>query len=133
VPLQVWSGPQGSRKLRFPDYNQCYMDSLHFNIYSPHYRHGTWTAYTSTFTLHTTAMLHGQPTLQHLLSTLPPCYMVSLHFNIYSPQYRHVTWTAYTSTFTLHITAMLHEQPTLQHLLSTIPPCYMYRKDENKS
>jgi hypothetical protein len=56
----------------------------------------------------TTAMLHGQTTLQHLL------------FN-----YRQATWTAYNSTFNLHITAMLHGQPTLQHLFSTLPPSYI--------
>jgi hypothetical protein len=84
-------------------------------IYSEHYRHSTWTAYTATFILQITAMLNGQPTPQHLLCTLTPCYMDSLHYNIYSPHYRHATWTAYTSTFILYITTILHGQPTIQH------------------
>ena len=57
--------------------------------------------------------VRGQPTFQHLLSTLLPCYMDSLHLNIYSSDFRHATWTTYISTITLQIPAMLHGQPTL--------------------
>jgi len=30
VPLQVWSGPEGSRKLRFPDYMTTAQDGVKF-------------------------------------------------------------------------------------------------------
>ena len=83
----------------------CYMDSLHFNIYSPD-----------------SLMLHGQPTYQHLLLRCPPCCMNTQHFNIYSSDSLHATWTAHHSTYTLHINAMLQLQPTFQHLLFTLPP-----------
>jgi len=65
-------------------------------------------------------MLHGEPTLQHLLNIFPPCYMDSLHFNIFSADYRHANWTAYISTFTLQNHAMLHEQPKFHHLLAKL-------------
>ena len=48
------------------------MDTQHIYFYSSDYRHATWTAYHSTFTLHINAMLHVQPTFQHLPFTLPP-------------------------------------------------------------
>ena len=85
-------------------------------------RHATWTAYISIFTLLVLAMLHGQPTYQHLLLRCLPCCMDTQHFNIYSSGSRHATWNAYHSTFTLHINAMLHVQPTFQHLLFTLTP-----------
>ena len=88
-------------------------------------QNATWTAYIPTFTLQIPAMLHGQPTFQHLLCRFPPCYMDSLHLNIYSVDSLHATWTtfsfniysadslnatwtAYISTFTLQISAMLN-------------------------
>ena len=68
-------------------------------------------------------MLHGQPTMQHLLCRFPPCYMYSLHFNIYSALSRHATWTAYNATFTLQIPTMLHGQRSMQHFRES---CHMW-------
>ena len=105
------------------------MDSEQCNIYCAGSRHATWTAYISIFTLLIPAMLHRQPTCQHLLLRCPPCCMDSQHFKIYSSDFHHSTWTAYHSTFTLHINAMLQLQPTFQHLLFTLSPvCYMFGK-----
>ena len=77
-------------------------------IYSADFRHATWTAYISTFTLQ-----------------IPSCYMESVHFNHYYADSRHATWTAYILTFILQFTSILHGQPTFQHLLCRFPPCYM--------
>ena len=49
------------------------MDSVQCNIYSADYLHATWTAYNATFTLQIPAMLHGQPTFQHVLCPALPC------------------------------------------------------------
>jgi len=62
-------------------------------------------------------MLHGQPTIQHLIFRILPCYVESLHFTIYYSDLSHATWKAYISTFNFDITAILYEQPSFQHLL----------------
>ena len=98
------------------------MDSEQCNISFADSRHSTWTAYISLFTLLIPAMLHGQPTYQHLLFRCPPCCMDTQHFKINSSDSRHATCNAYHSTFILHINATLHVQPTFQHLLFTLPP-----------
>ena len=73
---------------------------LHFNIFSSDYHHATWRAHISTFTQHFSAMVHGQPTFEHLLFRITPCYMNSLNSNFYSSHY-----------------CKLHEQSTFKHLL----------------
>ena len=90
---------------RFPP---CYMDGLHFNIYSADSNNATWTAYISTFTMQIPAIPHGQPTFQHLIC-----------------RFHHATWKAYISTITMQIPAMLHGQPTFQHLFCSLLPFYM--------
>ena len=106
-------------------FTPCYMDSLHFNIYSSDSRNATWRDHISTFSLQISAILQEQPTFQHLLCRYPPCYMDIEQCNIYFADSRHATWTANISIFTLLIPAMLHGPPTYQHLLLRCPPCCM--------
>ena len=119
----AWTAFLSNLISKFPP---CYMDSLHFNIYTSHSRNAKWTPQISTFTLQIHSVLHGQPIFQHLLFRFPAFYMERPHLNIFSSDFRHATGTAYISTFTLQILVMLHGMPTIQHLLSTLTPCYMY-------
>jgi len=40
VPLQAWSGPEGSRKLRFPDFMTPAQDGGKVKVKQSHYRPG---------------------------------------------------------------------------------------------
>ena len=104
---------------RFPP---CSMDSKKCNIYFADSRYDTWTFYISIFTLLIPAMLHGQPTYQHLILRCRHASWTPNISKIYSSDTRHATWTAYHSTFTLHINAMINVQPTFRHLIFTLTP-----------
>ena len=102
----------------------CLALPLHFNIFPADYHHANLTAKISTFTQHFPAIVHGQPTFEHLLFRITPwwmnslnsnisrhitaCYMKNLHLNIYYAYRLHAAWTAFHSK-----------------LISKFPQCYL--------